>query len=67
MTGSGFLTLLMNFIGPMVLLAAIMYLVWRGRPSWRSRQHTETATKELYKREEAARQRVEEPLVKRGR
>jgi hypothetical protein len=48
---SGFLTLLMNFVAPILLAVAIAYGIWRtGRKSWRERQETEAATRELYDR-----------------
>jgi hypothetical protein len=57
---SGFLTLLMNIGGPIVLGIAIAYLVWRSRRTdWRGREQTEKATEDLYRREERKRQKNE--------
>lgn len=58
---TGFLTLLMNLAGPILLGAAILYLVLRGRPNWQQRQTTEAATEKLYERTEESRQRIERP------
>lgn len=58
---TGFLTLLMNFVAPFVLGAAIAYFVLRGRTtSRRQRAHTEKATKELFERTDEQRARQPE-------
>lgn len=55
---TGFLTLLMNFIGPAALGLGILYLVWRTRRTdWRQRQITEKATEDLYDRVDRQRER----------
>jgi hypothetical protein len=53
--GSDFLTPLMNIVGPLLLLAFIAYFVWKGGPSWRTRQRQGEATNRLYQEEEASR------------
>jgi hypothetical protein len=58
---TGFLTLLMNMAGPILLGLAIAYIVVRGRANWRQRQTTEAATEKLYERTEDKRQRKENP------
>lgn len=58
---TGFLTLLMNIAGPILLGLAIAYLVVRGRADWRQRQTAEAATERLYERTEDDRQRKENP------
>lgn len=56
---TGFLTLLMNFVAPLALGLAILYLLLRTRRvDWRQRQHTEKAAEDLYDRVED--QRAEE-------
>lgn len=58
---TGFLTLLMNFVAPLVLGLAILYLVLRlRRVDWRQRQRTEKATEDLYQRVDHERHRREQ-------
>lgn len=57
---TGFLTLLMTVIGPLLLGLGILYLVLRTRRvDWRQRQQTEAATEDLYDRTDEARERQE--------
>lgn len=51
MDDTGYLTLLMNFIGPILLGALIfygLYATWRRRQNPRAQQQTEAATRDLY-------------------
>jgi uncharacterized membrane-anchored protein YhcB (DUF1043 family) len=54
---TGFLTLLMNFVGPLILGLAILYLILRVRGvNWRQRQRTEQATEDLYDKVDESRE-----------
>mgnify|MGYP000871711489 FL=1 len=58
---TGFLTLLMNFVAPLVLGLAILYLVLRlRRVDWRQRQRTEKGTEDLYERVDHEREQKEQ-------
>jgi hypothetical protein len=60
MDSNGYLTLLMNFIAPIALGLALVYVLWKTRfVNWRQRQHTEKATEDLYDRVENQRERRE--------
>jgi hypothetical protein len=60
MDDTGPLTLLMNFVGPILIGALLFYGVyatWRRRQNPRAEQQTETATRELYDKVEEDRRR----------
>ncbi|WP_072393187.1 hypothetical protein [Hyphomicrobium sp. CS1GBMeth3] len=58
---TGFLTILMNFVAPLILGLVILYLVLQTRGiGWRQRQHTEKATEDLYERVDRDRERRQE-------
>jgi len=60
MEDTGFLTLLMNFIGPIMLGALLVYLIYtRRRRSAADKQKTEQATKEVYRKAERQAEEVE--------
>lgn len=60
MGDTGALTLLMNFVAPVLLGVAIAYLVLRTRRvDWRRRAKTEKATEDLYQQTEQERKRSE--------
>lgn len=60
MEDTGVLTLLMNFVAPALLGAAIAYMLIRTRRvDWNRRAETERATEALYERAEQDRRRNE--------
>lgn len=62
MDDTGALTLLMNFIGPILLgvgLVAVLFYTWRRRLSRAAQAHTDVGTKSLYQRTEEQRRSTE--------
>lgn len=51
---TGFLWTVIKFVGPVLLLAALGWAIWRNRQSRVPKQVTERATERVYQQEERA-------------